>query len=151
MAHKHSLDCLKLDKKHVWCMSNGATACGCKHAAAKEKKSAKATKLPKWKRATGKKCPHGLEIFAVDGTYVRNHFFSDFVQGGNGYRYRFCPKDELWIDWSTPKSEWKYVLFHECYETQRMREGRTYDSAHEGARRIEDRMRKRDRPGEARR
>lgn len=58
-----------------------------------------------WKRSMGEACPHGLEIFLVDGTYIRNTYDSDFVQGGNGQRYRFCPKSELWIDDSIPEEE----------------------------------------------
>jgi hypothetical protein len=107
------------------------------------------SKVP-WKRSMGEACPHGLEIFLVDGTYIRNTYDSDFVQGGNGQRYRFCPKRELWIDDSIPEHEWPYVAFHECYETSLMESGYDYDRAHNCAKRAENKFRRQDRPGEER-
>jgi len=94
-----------------------------------------------WKKYLGEACPHGLELVAVDGTHVRNTYDSDFVQGGNGFRYRFVPKGELWIDEQTPESEWPLVAFHECYETELMRGGMDYESAHTRAKLREDRIR----------
>jgi hypothetical protein len=101
-----------------------------------------------WKRSLGEACPHGLEIFLVDGTFIRNTYDSDFVQGGNGQRYRFCPKRELWIDWSTPEAELPYVALHECYETWLMEQGYDYDRAHNCAKRLENKFRRHNRPGE---
>jgi hypothetical protein len=102
-----------------------------------------------WKRSLGEACPHGLEIFLVDGTYIRNNFDSDFVQGGNGQRYRFCPKSELWIDDSIPEEEMPYVALHECYETFLMSErGYDYERAHDCAKRLENKFRREGRPGE---
>ena len=60
------------------------------------------SKVP-WKRSMGLDCPHGLEFFIVNVSNVRNTYDSDFVQGGNGQRYRFCPKRELWIDDTLPE------------------------------------------------
>lgn len=104
-----------------------------------------------WKRSMGLACPHGLEFFLVDGTFIRNNYDSDFVQGGNGARYRFCPKRELWIDESIPENEQEYVALHECYETYLMLEhGYDYDRAHNCAKRLENKFRRQDRPGEER-
>lgn len=108
------------------------------------------SKVP-WKRSMGLACPHGLEFFLVDGTYIRNHYDSDFVQGGNGERYKFCPKRELWIDESIPDDEIEYVALHECYETYLMsNKGYDYDRAHDCAKRLENKLRRQNRPGEAR-
>lgn len=95
-----------------------------------------------WKRSLGVACPHGLEIFLVDGTLIRNKWDSDFVQGGNGFRYRFCPKRELWVDESTPEDEIPFVAFHECYETELMRQGKSYEAAHDCAKRMENKFRR---------
>ncbi len=108
-------------------------------------------KVSDWKFHLGEKCPHGLDIFLVNGTYVRNHYDSDFVQGGNGFRYRFCPKGELWIEMDMPSAEWAYVGYHECYETEKMREGWSYERAHDAAKRAENKMRRAHKPGEGRR
>jgi hypothetical protein len=94
-----------------------------------------------WKVFTGDDCPHGRRIALVDGTYVRNHFDSDFSQGGNGFRYRFVPRGEIWIDAQISQDEWPLIAFHECQEVELMRQGMSYDKAHNIAKRLEDRIR----------
>jgi hypothetical protein len=94
-----------------------------------------------WKSDLGEACPHGRRIVIVDGTYVRNHFDSDFSQGGNGYRYKFIPKDEIWIDFEIREEEWPFIAFHECQESEEMKKGMSYDKAHDQAKRLEDRQR----------
>lgn len=103
-----------------------------------------------WKKPLGEACPHGLHIFIVDGSRIRNLHDSDFDQGGNGYAYTFVPKKEIWIDSHVPSSERPYVAFHECHEADDMKHGKSYDNAHVAAKKLEDKMRKRDRPGERR-
>lgn len=88
------------------------------------------------------RCKHGLKIYLVDGSLVRDQYDSDFSQGGNGQRYDFIPRDELWIDACLPEREWPHVVRHECRETELMRRGKTYSQAHDIAKRIEDRERK---------
>lgn len=94
-----------------------------------------------WKRFTGEVCPHNREIVLVDGTYVRNHFDSDFSQGGNGFRYRFVPRGEIWIDADISPEEHPLIAYHECTESELMRRGLDYDRAHDRAKRLEDRLR----------
>jgi hypothetical protein len=103
-----------------------------------------------WKKSMGEACPHDREIFLVNGTFVRNNFDSDWVQGGHGYRYRFCSRREIWIDDSMPESELPYVLIHECSEIEWMRQGIDYDHAHDRAKRLENKFRRQDHPGEGR-
>jgi hypothetical protein len=143
-THRHTLGCLKIAKGHLWCAVTGDD-CGCTQTGNKTAvvKPVAPVAPASWKRSLGQKCPHGLHLVAVDGTYVRNRWDSDYVQGGNGFRYRFVPKGELWIDWATPKSEWEFVFFHECYETERMRAGLSYERAHMGAKRLENKARRR--------
>lgn len=96
-----------------------------------------------FKMALGEACPHGRRIVLVNGTYVRNHFDSDFSQGGNGYRYRFIPRGEIWIDSEIAQAEWPLIAFHECQEAELMRAGWTYSRAHDTAKRAEDKIRRR--------
>jgi hypothetical protein len=103
-----------------------------------------------WKKSLGEACSHGLEIFLVDGSHVRNAYSSDFDQGSNGFAYRFVPKGEIWIDDATPEEEWPFVAFHECNEVELMRGGMSYDKAHDHVRRIEDKLRREQHPGERR-
>lgn len=101
-----------------------------------------------WKKPIGQACPHGKIFYFVDGRYIRNTWDSDFVQGGNGYRYRFCPRGELWIDDSIPEDEWPYVGLHECHEAELMKKGMSYEQAHDRAKRLENQFRKLNRPGQ---
>ena len=95
-----------------------------------------------WKGHIHEVCPHGLAVRLVDGTFVRNHFDSDYSQGGNGYRYRWIPKNEIWIDAEISEVEWPFIIFHECEEVELMRRGMSYDKAHNRAKRMEDRLRR---------
>lgn len=107
-----------------------------------------------WRESTGKRCLHGLLLVLVDGAYVRNRFDSDFAQGGNGYRYSFIPKGEIWIDADLPQDEWPFTALHECEEAEVMRRGKChgagacYEHAHDRAKAIEDKLRRKLRPGE---
>ena len=94
-----------------------------------------------WKRFVGEACPHGRKLVLVDGTYVRNQFDSDFSQGGNGFRYRFVPKGEIWIDADINPEEHAFIAFHECQEIERMRTGMSYSRAHDQAKHLEDTFR----------
>jgi hypothetical protein len=91
-----------------------------------------------WKKFIGEACPHGLKIALVDGTYVRNHFDSDFSQGGNGFRYRFVPRKEIWLDADINPRERPFIAFHECQEVVRMAMGYGYSRAHDQAKHLED-------------
>jgi hypothetical protein len=95
-----------------------------------------------WKGHVINVCPHGLAIRLVDGTYVRNHFDSDFSQGGNGFRYRWISKREIWIDEQINPEERPFIIFHECEEVELMRTGMDYDRAHNIAKHREDKLRR---------
>ena len=101
------------------------------------------------KMPLGRSCPHGLEMFLVNGEFLRNHVDSDFVQGGNPERYSWIPEGEIWIDETTPTEELPYVALHECDEANLMHshhEG--YEKAHDQAQRVEDKYRHENLPGE---
>lgn len=112
-----------------------------------EKKLGPKTKT-EWKKDTGEKCEHGLRIYLVDGNHVRENMDPTFIEGGNEFRYDFVPKNQLWIDWHMPEAEHPYILLHECFESEKMRDGWSYDRAHNAAKRAENKLRRRDRPGE---
>ena len=96
-----------------------------------------------WKWYLGEACPHGRQIALVDGMHIRNTCDSDFSQGGNGYAYpSFVPKDEIWIDNCIPGEEWPLIAFHECVEAEYMRQGMSYNKAHDKAKAEEDSFRR---------
>lgn len=95
-----------------------------------------------WKQFTGDRCEHGLRIFLVDGTHVRDKYDSIFIQGGHKFRYDFVPEGEIWIEESLPEEELPFVIHHECFEIEKMRGGWDYDRAHAAAKRSENKMRR---------
>ena len=96
-----------------------------------------------WKMYSGHDCKHGRKIFLVDGFHVRNTFDSDFSQGGNGYRYKWIPKKEIWIDACLSPEEMDFVIYHECVECEFMlKDGDTYYRAHNRAKYREDQLRR---------
>ena len=95
-----------------------------------------------WKGHVINVCPHGLAIRLVDGTFARNHFDSDFSQGGNGFRYRWISKHEIWIDEQINPEERPFIIFHECEEVELMKSGMDYDHAHNIAKHREDKLRR---------
>lgn len=130
--HQHTIACLREGPRgHLYCERTGAST-------------------PIWKSPTDLKCPHRLKVIDVCGSYVRNHYDSDFSQGGNGFAFSFIPKGEIWIDGAIPRAEWPYIIQHECEEAELMRAGKSYDRAHTIAKRHEDRERHRSNPGDPR-
>jgi hypothetical protein len=112
-----------------------------------EKKLGPKTKT-EWKKDTGERLEPSFKVFLVDGNHVRDTMDPTFIQGGNEFRYDFVPKNELWIDWNMPEEEHPYILFHEHYESLKMKAGWSYERAHDAAKRAENKLRRRDRPGE---
>lgn len=85
----------------------------------------------------------GREVWLVDGRAVRDLAYVDFTQGGHGYRYRFIPKSEIWIDDAVRPSERPAVLHHEAVEVALMAGGMKYEEAHARASRSEILFRRR--------
>ena len=76
--------------------------------------------------------------YKIRGTKERLGVDVDFTMGGHGYRYRFCPLDEIWIDevyYRTP--DFWPTVWHEYLERPLMRNHISYDVAHKQACRLE--------------
>lgn len=87
----------------------------------------------------------GVAIWIVDGTRVRQEFYTDFVMGGHDGRYKFIPNKEIWIDNSISLEELEYTVEHELLERNLMiEEGLNYNDAHDQASHFEADMRKSD-------
>lgn len=83
----------------------------------------------------------GTSVFLVDGTKIRDLIDSDYIQGGNSLRYSWIPKNEIWIDDTVPETERFDILLHESDESQHMMKGDDYDTAHDKAKAVEDKLR----------
>lgn len=82
-----------------------------------------------------------VTVWIVDGQYVRDNIFIDFVSGGNHERYNFVPSGEIWID-NDNEDEAGFILLHELIESSLMRGGADYEMAHNAANASETRARR---------
>lgn len=83
-----------------------------------------------------------IEIFLVDGPYIRKNIDVNFIYGGHDLRYSYIPKRQIWIDDSVERSELGFTVLHELYERVLMTLGYSYDEAHAEATEIEEQYRK---------
>lgn len=95
-----------------------------------------------WKRLWGKLWD-GTEIYVVDGPYVREQYFVDYVEGGHGYVYTWIPKNEIWIEDMMDPIDQALNLLHEIYEYTLMKytKIKTYDEAHKDTALVESLIR----------
>jgi len=89
--------------------------------------------------------PDGLETLHymfVDGAYVRDHVFVDYVEGGHFYRYGWIPEEQIWLEDEMSLIDRVCTGVHETHERFRMKyKGWDYDKAHASACVIERKMR----------
>jgi len=83
------------------------------------------------------------EVWLVSGRAVRDQFYIDFTLGGHGFRYRFIPRGEIWIDDAVHPAEHAAIVHHETVEVDLMRRGLSYDEAHARASEAEIAFRRR--------
>ena len=83
----------------------------------------------------------GTTFVLVDGDLVKITQDMDFTEGGNGFRFDFIPKDEIWIDKDFDCLEWTFVAFHEFVERSLMSRGMSYEKAHDVANVLEREVR----------
>ena len=67
-----------------------------------------------------------INVWIVDGKYVRDYLYTDFTQGGHDKVYSFIPKNEIWIEDVLSAKEKKFVILHEIRERNLMRYGWPY-------------------------
>jgi hypothetical protein len=84
----------------------------------------------------------GREVWLVDGAQVRATRDLNFTLGGHRLRYRFIPRDEIWIDDAVAPAERAAILHHEAVEIAHMERGLSYPEAHALASRAEVRFRR---------
>ena len=85
----------------------------------------------------------GLTVWLVNGRKTRENIERDFVEGGNAGRYKFIPRNDIWIDDDLSVDEQGYALAHELYERYWMlSHGMSYDRAHDKANNFEFKLRR---------
>lgn len=101
-------------------------------------------KLIPWKSYLGKLWD-GRKIYVVDGTYIRDHYFADFVEGSNCCAYpEFVPKGEIWLERDQEPVDLVESLIHEILECTLMCYGlkKTYNAAHDATNTVSTLLRK---------
>ena len=84
-----------------------------------------------------------LQVWIVDGSYIRSHKDEEFTNFGQHYRYPYIPANELWIDREAKHDERKFFIDHLLVERRLMAKGVPYDEALVKADQAERRERRR--------
>jgi hypothetical protein len=70
-----------------------------------------------------------LQVWIVDGTYIRGHVDEEFTNFGQHYRYPYIPINELWIDREAEHDERQFFIDHLLVEHRLMAAGMSYEKA----------------------
>jgi hypothetical protein len=84
-----------------------------------------------------------IQVWIVDGAYVRGHIDEEFTNFGQHYRYRYIPEKEFWIDQEAKPDERIFFIDHLLTEHSLMAKGRPYKEAIVEADRVERNERRR--------
>lgn len=78
----------------------------------------------------------GVDVYKVDGTWVRDKLDVDFVSGGHSARYTYIPSGEVWVEDGADKDV-AAAIVHELVECAAMCDGASYDEGHALAAEVE--------------
>lgn len=70
-----------------------------------------------------------LQVWVVDGSYIRGHVDEEFTNFGQHYRYPYIPLNELWIDQENGSDEQEFFIDHLLTEHRLMANGMPYEEA----------------------
>jgi len=84
-----------------------------------------------------------IQIWIVDGSYIRGHMDEEFTNFGQHYRFPFIPQKEFWLDVEAEHDERKFFTDHLLVEYRLMSKGVPYNRAIEEADRAERSERRR--------
>jgi len=74
-----------------------------------------------------------INIWVVDGTYIRTHLDEEFTNYGQHYVFDCIPKDEFWLDREAQEDEQIFFIDHLLVEHNLMQKGVPYNDALEAA------------------
>ena len=85
---------------------------------------------------------HGMWTMGNLGKLFRDYYDTDFEIGGNEYAYKdIVPHNEVWIEKSVDKEDRVFILYHELFESNLMKQGYSYAAAHKAANKFENQKR----------
>lgn len=83
-------------------------------------------KLPYLRKADSR---GDIQVWIVDGSYVRGHIDEEFTNFGQHYRYPYIPANEFWIDQEAEHDEHVFFTDHLLVEHRLMAKGAPYGKA----------------------
>jgi hypothetical protein len=84
-----------------------------------------------------------LQVWVVDGTFIRSHIDEEFTNYGQHYRFPYIPVNELWLDREAAEDEQQFFIDHLLVEHRLMSKGVPYEKALVEADRAERKERRR--------
>ena len=82
-----------------------------------------------------------LDVWLVDGSYVRKNIDEEFSNFGHHWSFREIPENHIWLDHESDPDELKFFTRHAVLERRLMKRGKDYDAARRVANREERKMR----------
>ena len=70
-----------------------------------------------------------IQVWVVDGAYIRGHIDEEFTNFGQHYRYDYIPVNEFWIDQEAEHDELQFFIDHLLVEHRLMAQGVPYAKA----------------------
>lgn len=80
-------------------------------------------------------------VYIVDGEYIRNHGYVDFMAAGNWYTHSYIPQGEIWLDKEYRHDEYHFTLENELGEIKGWERGLKFAQAEEAGDQAENKMR----------
>jgi transposase InsO family protein len=83
-----------------------------------------------------------IQVWIVDGPYIRGHIDEEFTNFGQHYRFPYIPEKEFWIDQEAQNDERAFFIEHLLVEHRLMAKGVSYGEAIVEADRVERKERR---------
>lgn len=84
-----------------------------------------------------------IQVWSVDGAYIRTNIDEEFTNYGQHYRFSYIPGNEFWIDHEAEPDELQFFIDHLLVEHRLMAGGVSYGDAIDKADRQERKERRR--------
>ena len=84
-----------------------------------------------------------IQVWSVDGAYIRTNIDEEFTNYGQHYRFLYIPVNEFWIDHEAEPDELQFFIDHLLVEHRLMADGMSYEEAIDRADREERKQRRR--------
>ncbi len=84
-----------------------------------------------------------IQVWIVDGTFIRGHIDEEFTNFGQHYRYPYIPDHEFWVDQEAQHDERGFFIDHLLVEHDLMAKGASYADAITNADQVERKERRR--------